>query len=105
MQRLDRLPDAPFLDYALSGADVRQVRLSFQDWPRDPTQDAPARQVHAAAQRAGKTAAGLASAGFPTPLNETLQQRDVKSPLFPGPLSPGRPQPPSAIADTERGRS
>lgn len=39
MQLLDRLPDAPFADYGLTDNDVRQVRHTLQDWPRDPEQD------------------------------------------------------------------
>jgi hypothetical protein len=44
---LDRLPDAPFADYGLTPDDVRQVRRSLQDWPRDPKQDRDGHRVHA----------------------------------------------------------
>lgn len=47
MKLLDRLPDAPFADYRLTDDDVRQVRHSFQDWPRDHEQDHEGRRIHA----------------------------------------------------------
>ncbi|MBC7679993.1 MAG: hypothetical protein H7233_13560, partial [Pseudorhodobacter sp.] len=47
MKLLGRLSNAPFADYLLSDDDVRRVRQSFQDWPRDHEQDHEGRRIHA----------------------------------------------------------
>ena len=87
MQQLDRLPDAPFADYGLTDDDVRQVRHTLQDWPRDHEQDHDGRRVHSKVhQQDGSSAAELAAAGFPTPLHEALRQ---------GSPAPGPPPQPS----------
>jgi hypothetical protein len=75
MQLLDRLPDAPFGDYGLKDADIRQVRRNFQDWPRDQAQDEDGRRAHAYVHRQhGTSAASLAAAGFPTSVHDALHQ-------------------------------
>ena len=66
MQLLDRLPAAPFADYGLTDDDVRQVRRSFQDWPRDHEQDHNGRRVHAHAHQQDATStASRAAASRP----------------------------------------
>lgn len=94
MQLLDRLPDAPFADYGLTDDDVRQVRRSFQDWPRDHEQDHNGRRVHAHAHQPDATsAASRAAAAFPTPLHDALSS-GTSAPELP-PRPPERTQPPT----------
>lgn len=73
MKLLDRLPDAPFADYLLTDGDVRQVRHSFQDWPRDHQQDHEGHRIHALVHEAQRTsAASLAAPGISAPMNDAL---------------------------------
>ena len=74
MQLLDRLPDAPFADYGLTGQEVRQVRREFQDWPRDHAQDHDGQRAHTDVHQQHETsAASRAAPGFPTSLHDALQ--------------------------------
>lgn len=50
MRQLDRLPDEPFIDYALTYAQVEQVRRGFDSWPRDAEHDLQGKRAHDRAQ-------------------------------------------------------
>lgn len=82
VQLLDRLPDAPFVDYGLTPEDVQHLRQAFEAWPRDAEQDTHGQHSHAQAHQADNSAARQASAGFPLPLHDALQDRS------PAPTSP-----------------
>jgi hypothetical protein len=93
MQQLDRLPDAPFADYGLTDDDVRQVRHTLQDWPRDHEQDHDGRRVHAEIhEQDSMSAANLAAAGFPTSLHDALRQGPPAPELAPQPSEQTQPQ-------------
>lgn len=93
MQQLDRLPDTPFADYGLTDDDVRQVRHTLQDWPRDHEQDHDGRRVHAKVHQQDRTsAAESAAAGFPTPLHEALRQGSPAPAPGPQPCQHTQPQ-------------
>ncbi len=98
MQLLDRLPNAPFADYGLTGEDVRRVRRDFQDWPRDHAQDHDGQLAHADVhQQHERSAASLVAAGFPTSLQDALQPGTTAPEFAPRPI--GTHQPPT---DRER---
>lgn len=102
MQLLDRLPDAPFADYLLTDDDVRRVRRSFDEWPRDPEQDHEGRRLHALAdQTHGTSAASLAAPGFPTPLHDALCEGEPAPEL----TTRSPPLPPADRAQTYRRQS
>lgn len=88
MQLLDRLPDAPFGDYGLTGDDVGHVRRRLQDWPRDHQQDHVGRRVHAQTHQAGRSAVNRSAAGFPTPLHDALNHAASKPAQMPRPPDP-----------------
>lgn len=86
MQQLDRLPDAPFADYGLTDDDVRQVRRTLQDWPRDHEQDHEGRRAHGEVHQPDRpSAASRAAAGFPTSLHDALRQGPPGAELAPQP--------------------
>jgi len=92
MQLLDRLPDAPFADYGLTHDDVLQVRRCLQDWPRNAEQDQAGRSVHAEVHQEGRSAASLAAAGFPTPLQGALHEGPAGTDQAPPPPGPAHTQ-------------
>jgi hypothetical protein len=97
-RQLDRLDDAQFLPYQLSGQDVAALRDRFSSWPRDAASDDEAHAAHNAARWPPPSAAKRAAAGFPKPVTAALQQ--PPPPHAAPPASPGR-QPP----DGRSGRS
>lgn len=90
-RQLDRLDDAQFLPYQLSGRDIAALRDRFASWPRDAATDDEAQEAHNAARRPPRSAAKRAAAGFPTPVTDALQQ--PAPPHASPPASPGQ-QPP-----------
>lgn len=84
-QRLDQLPDGRFGRYGLDPDQVLIVRAHFADWPRDSTVDQIAQAAHDAAHRRDRSAAQLAAAAYPVPLDQVLGQ--------PGPPPPTPPAP------------
>lgn len=93
MRLLDRLPDAPFADYGLTDDDVGQIRRNMQNWPRDHEQDHDGRRVHAEVHQQDRTsAARLAAAAFPTPLDDALRQGTPAAELAPQPFEHPQPQ-------------
>ncbi len=92
MQLLDRLPDAPFADYGLTGDDVRRVRHEFRDWPRDHAQDHDGQRAHADVHQQHQTsAASLVAAGFPTSLHDALQPGTTAPEFAPRPIATHQP--------------
>ncbi|CAB4896398.1 unannotated protein [freshwater metagenome] len=89
--QLDRLDDAQFLPYQLSGHDVTALRERFASWPRDAATDDEAHAAHNAARRPPPSAARRAAAGFPTPVTDALQQ--PAPPPASLPASPGQHPP------------
>jgi hypothetical protein len=73
-RQLDRLDDAQFLSYQLSGQDVAALRDRFSSWLRDADTDDEAQAAHNAARPPPPSAAKRAAAGFPTPATDVLQQ-------------------------------